>query len=436
MENRYAKSAALFERATHSIAGGVNSGIRKLEKPYPLYFTHGKGSRLFDVDGNNYIDYQIGQGAILVGHSHPHVVEAIRAQAEKGTHWAAQSELEIDVAEIMQKNVPACERIRFSNSATEALIAVLRLARASTGRMKMLRFEGHYHGWGDEGLIGFASAPDKWGTIEEPNFGHPSQGVPTELSRHQVLAQWNNIELLDSIFEKHGNDIAGIICEPLMCNSGCIEPKEGFLKKLRELADKHGCVLIFDETITGFRFGMAGAEGWSGVRPDLCVFGKAIANGMPFAALGGKLSLMDLIANGKVVHAGTLNGNPLCLAAAKATLEVLTDHGDFVPALRKRAQRLMTGLKEKAQEQGIDILPYGPGPAFQVGVDLEKAPTNYREAALTGDKAKWTTMRERLLDEGVRAIERGLWFVSLAITDSDIDETLEKSSHAFAKMKG
>src|SRR5882757_3440370 len=255
MIDRFTESRRLFERAQHSIAGGVNSGIRKMEQPVPLYFARGAGSRLWDVDGNEYIDFQTGQGALLFGHAPTGLADALATQARLGTHWAAQSELEIDVAERLQSMVPGAERVRFNNSATEVVMNALRLARGITGKPLVLKFEGHYHGWSDEGLVGFAPPPDQWGSEDEPTRRHPSKGVIPEVLDQFVVARWNDPEHLRRRVDQYRGQLAAIIFEPALCNTGCMEPVPGQLATIRELCDREGAVMIADETITGFRLG-------------------------------------------------------------------------------------------------------------------------------------------------------------------------------------
>src|SRR3954463_11333595 len=224
MNDRFANSRRLFERATQSIPAGVNSGIRKMEQPVPLYFQRGEGPRVWDADGNECIDFQIGQGALLYGHAPAGMAEAIAAQARLGTHWAAQSELEIEVAERLQAMIPSAERVRFNNSATEVVLSALRLARSHTGRKLVLKFEGHYHGWSDEGLVGYAPPPDKWGSEDEPTRLHPSQGIIPEVPEQFVVARWNDPEHLRRRVEQYRGQLAAIIFEPALCNTGCMEP--------------------------------------------------------------------------------------------------------------------------------------------------------------------------------------------------------------------
>lgn len=438
MPYTFPKSAELFARAQNSIAAGVNSGIRKMEAPVPLYFDHGKGSRLFDVDGNEYIDFQIGQGAILYGHAPQGMAEAISAQAFKGTHWAAQSELEIDVAERLQKMIPGAERVRFNNSATEVVLSALRLARAHTGRPLILKFEGHYHGWADEGLVGFAPPPDKWGDDENPTRLHPSQGVIPEVLGTFVVARWNDPEHLRRKVEEHHGQIAAIIFEPVLCNTGCMPPVPGMIDTIRELCDANGIVMIADETITGFRFGAGCAQTFLGFTPDLTILGKAVGGGVPFAALVGKEAFFAKILSGQVVHAGTLNANPLCLAASKWCLDQVIALGDSHPAgVIDLGEQLMAGLCQLAQRHAVPVLPQGFGLVFHCTMlkpDVPEGPIlDYRDYVHRHDAPRWAHLRRCLLEEGVRAIERGLWFISLAHTQADIDEALKRAALAFAR---
>ena len=434
----FPKSQELFERANRVIAGGVNSGIRKLEMPVPIYFTHGKGSRLWDEDGNEYIDYQAGQGAILYGHAPAGQAAVIGEQAKKGLHWAAQSELEIEVAERLAALVPGAELVRFSNSATEVVNSAFRLARAHTGRPLILKFEGHYHGWGDEGLVGFGTPPDRWGHAECPANLHPSKGVIPEVLDHFVVARWNDPEHLRRRVEQYRGQIAAIIFEPILCNTGCIEPVPGLIETIRELCDRDGMLMIADETITGFRFGAGGAQKYLGFSPDLTIFGKAIGGGVPFAALAGKKFAFEKIVSGESIHAGTLNANPLCLASSKWCLDELIAQGDAHPATVLRlGKRLMEGLRALGGQHGIPLRPQGPGLVFHTAIlkagAAEGAITDYRDYVARHDGPRFAHLRRMLLEEGVRAIERGLWFLGLAHTEADIDETLRRAGMAFAR---
>ncbi len=438
MPYTFTRSQALFTRAQRSIAAGVNSGIRKLEAPVPLYFDRGSGPNLWDVDGNHYLDFQLGQGALFYGHAPAGMADALAAQARRGTHWAAQCELEIEVAERLQAMIPAAELVRFSNSATEVVLTAFRLARAHTGRKRILRFEGHYHGWADEGLVGFANPADRWGDDEHPARTHPSQGVIPEVLEQFVVARWNDPAHLRRVVDQHRGQLAAIIFEPALCNTGCLEPVPGLMVTIRELCDRDGMLMISDETITGFRFGAGGAQGYYGYRPDLTVLGKAIGGGTPFAALAGTRAAMAKILSGEVIHAGTLNGNPLCLAASRWCLDEVARLGAAHPAgIQRLGQRLMAGLAELGRAHGVPLRPQGPGLIFHTVLlkpgAAEGAVRDYRDYVQRHDAPRWAHLRRCLLEEGVRAIERGLWSISLAHGEADIDEALARAARAFPR---
>lgn len=438
MPYTFTKSQTLFSRATQSIAGGVNSGIRKMEAPVPLYFERGSGPNLWDVDGNHYLDFQLGQGAILYGHAPAGMAEAIAAQARLGIHWAAQSELEIEVAERLQRMIPSAELVRFNNSATEVVLAAFRLARAHTGRKLILRFEGHYHGWSDEGLVGFGAPADKWGDDENPARLHPSKGVIPEVLEQFVVARWNDVEHLRRRVDQYRGQIAAIIFEPVLCNTCCLEPVEKLMATIRELCDRDGMLMISDETITGFRFGAAGAQGYLGYKPDLTILGKAIGGGTPFAALAGTKAAMAKILSGEVVHAGTLNANPLCLAASKWSLDQVIAQGAQHPAsLNQLGRRLMDGLSTLGAEHKIPLRPQGPGLIFHAVMlkpgAAEGPIRDYRDYVRRHDAPRWAHLRRCLLEEGVRAIERGLWSISFAHQGPDIEQALQRAAIAFKR---
>lgn len=436
--SKFPKSRQLFERAQASIAAGVNSGIRRMEQPVPLYFQRGEGCHLWDVDGNEFIDFQIGQGALLYGHAPQGMADAIAAQARLGTHWAAQSELEIEVAERLQRMIPSAERVRFNNSATEVVLSALRLARAHTGRPLILKFEGHYHGWADEGLVGFCPPPERWGSDEEPTRLHPSQGVIPEVLDQFVVARWNDPEHLRRRVAQYSGQIAAIIFEPVLCNTGCMAPVAGMIETIREVCDQEGMLMIADETITGFRFGAGGAQTYLGFSPDLTILGKAIGGGLPFAALVGKEEAMRKIIEGSVVHAGTLNGNPLCLAASKWCLDEIIALGNRHPwEIVALGSMLIHGLRELADRYGIPLRPQGAWLVFHTAMLKPGADDglirDYRDYVRRHDAPRWAHLRLCLLEEGVRAIERGLWFVSLAHQESDVLEALRRAEPAFAR---
>jgi glutamate-1-semialdehyde 2,1-aminomutase len=404
----------------------------------PLYFSHGKGSRLFDVDGNEYIDFQIGQGAILYGHAPEGMSAAIAEQAQRGVHWAAQSQLEIEVAERLQRMMPCAERVRFNSSATEVVSAAFRIARAHTGRRLILKFEGHYHGWGDEGLVGFAPPPEGWGPDASPTRLHPSAGVIPEVLEQFIVARWNDPEHLRDRVREYKGQIAAIVFEPCCCNTSCMEPVPGQLQLIRDLCDAEGALMIADETITGLRFGAGGAQGFYGFEPDLTVLGKAVGGGVPFAALVGKARFFETVIAGKVVHAGTLNGNPLCLAASRWCLDkVIELGGDHPQGSILLGRELMEGLRALADRYSVPLRPQGPGLVFHATMLKPGAGEgdvrSYRDYVRRHDGPRWAHLRRCLLENGVRAIERGLWFMSIAHTREDVLEALGRADAAFSR---
>ena len=407
-----------YQRSCRTLAGGVSSGMRRGAKPYPLFFEYGAGSRVFDVDGNGYCDYGLAWGPLIVGHSHPKVVEAVQRQAGRALTFGAQHDLEFEVSELLNRAIPCADLVCFANSGTEIVQVALRLARAITGRTKYLKFEGHYHGWSDETLVAYHSKASD--SLERPAPVGAGQ-LPHE---HVIVAEWNNRQYVERLFAEHPHEISAIVCEPLLANSGCIPPAPGFLEFLREISSRENALLIFDEVITGFRVDLGGAQGRWGVVPDLATYAKAVGGGVPLSVLAGRAQFMTHIANGEVVHAGTLNGNPLCLAAARATIELLAaDGGGIYRTLRARAERLREGLASALKKAGIPVVTSGDGPVFQVSF-MDEPAQNYRET-LQAQTALYSDFVVGLLDKGVLVLPDGRWYVSAVHTDEDIDRTLE-----------
>lgn len=407
-----------YQRSCRTLAGGVSSGLRRAARPYPLFFDRGAGSRVFDVDGNVYLDYGLAWGPLILGHSHPQVAEAIQQQAARGLTFGAQHDLEFEVAELLSGLIPCADLVCFANSGTEIVQVALRLARAVTGRKKYLKFEGHYHGWSDEALIAYH--PAETDPLDRPL----PVGAGQLLSEHAIIGEWNNRAHVERIFAERAHEISAVICEPLLANSGCIPPVPGFLEFLREISSRHNALLIFDEVITGFRVDLRGAQGRWGVTPDLATYAKAVGSGVPLSVLAGRSEFMNLIASGQVVHAGTLNGNPLCLAAARATLELLArEDGIIYPKLRARADRLRDGIAVTLKDAGIPAVISGDGPVFQVSF-MDEPAHNYRET-LRPRAASYDGFLLGMLDHGVLLLPDGRWYVSAVHSDEDIDGTLD-----------
>ncbi len=421
VRSKTAGSLARYERSQRSLAGGVSSGLRRAARPYPLFYDHGAGSRIWDVDGNEYIDFGLAWGPLILGHAHPNVTAAIAEQAAKGLTFGAQHDLEYQVAERLTEILPCADLVAFSNAGTDVVNVALRLARAVTGRPKYLKFEGHYHGWGDQALVSYRFGADH-------PLGRPEAVGKGQLPHEHVLvAEWNDRAAVEQLFATHGAEISMVACEPLLANSGCIPADPGFLQFLREITTQNGALLLFDEVITGFRVALSGGQGRYGVTPDLATFAKAVGAGTPLSVLAGKREFMDAISRGEVVHAGTLNGNPLALAAAAAALEELSAPG-FYDRLHTLGNRLRSGLETILRAKGHAVVTTGDGPVFQVAFQ-PVAPRNYRET-MAADKAKYSDFAIGLLNQGVLVLPDGRWYISGAHTEADIQTTLAAAENA------
>jgi glutamate-1-semialdehyde 2,1-aminomutase len=441
MSERYARSIADLERSRKTLAGGVSSNVRAGDKPFPLFFERGAGSHLWDVDGNEYIDYVLGRGPLILGHTHEAVIEATCAQLRKGQIYAAQHELEFELAERVCSIVPCAELVRFGISGSEAVHAALRLARAATGRQTVVKFEGQYHGWLDNILYSLSPDPLRAGDANAPCTLPESAGQFAGADSHLVVLPWNNIEVLERYLQAHGGEIAAVITEPVMCNTAVIPPREGYLEAMREMCTQHGIVLIFDEVITGFRLSLAGAQGYFNIVPDLTIFGKAIANGMPISCLAGKEKYMGLIAAGKVGHGGTYNSIPPAVAGAIATLDELQrSDGAVYTGMERSGVRLKEGIAKLAERWGIPAVVQGYGSIFYLGFSAAKTPVTGGQAiwdyrsSLAVDQDLYTGFVSAMVDRGVRIIPRGNWFLSSAHQQSDVDATLAAVEDVFEQV--
>lgn len=416
-----AGSLERFQRASRSLSGGVSSGLRRSARPYPLYFSHGQGSHLQDVDGNIYLDYSLGWGPNILGNAPAEIIDAVQETMRKGLTFGAQHDLEYEVSEMLTSVIPCADRVCFANSGTEIVQVALRLARAVTGRRKFLKFEGHYHGWDDSVLVSYHPSPDKFAL---PPHQPVHEGVGQLPAEYTVVAQWNDVDSVRSAFDANEGELAAVICEPMMCNSGCIAPQPGFLEFLRNITSSNGALLIFDEVITGFRLGIAGAQGFYGVLPDLATYAKAVGAGVPLSVLAGRQEFMELIERGQVVHAGTLNGNPIALSAARAALQKLMSNSSAIYAgLFRRGEALRSGIAQILEKRGHKVCTAGEGPVFHISF-IDEQPQNYRDL-LAADKQKYSDFVLALLDEGVLPLPDGRWYMSAAHTDEDIQLTLE-----------
>jgi glutamate-1-semialdehyde 2,1-aminomutase len=411
------------------IPGGVNSPVRafKSVKMNPIFIEHGFGSRVVDVDGNEYIDYIASWGPLILGHAHPKVIQAIKETAEKGTSFGAPTELETKMAQLVTERMPSVDIVRMVNSGTEATMSALRLARAYTGRNKILKFEGSYHGHSDSLLIKAGSGVATLGLPDSP-------GVPENTAQHTLTVPYNDLESVKLVFEKYGDELAAVILEPVAGNMGVVPPVPGFLEGLRELTEKHGTVLIFDEVMTGFRVGYHSAQGRYQIMPDLTTMGKVIGGGLPVGAYGGKREIMEMIApTGPVYQAGTLSGNPLAMAAGFATLAEMTPKA--YEELERKGRILEEGFRQNAEEAGIPYHINRVGSMVCLFFTGERV-TNYA-AAKTSDTERFAEYFRFMVEEGVLIPPSQFegMFISMAHTDEDLARTIEANRNALKKLK-
>ena len=431
----FEKSKQLHERSTRSLAGGVSSNIRLGERPTPLFFRRGEGAHLIDADGNDYVDYMLGQGPDIFGHSPSFAIEAVTRAMEQGITYAGQHETEIRVSEMIQAAISGAELVRYASSGTEVVQAVLRLARAYTCRNKFIKFEGHYHGWADSVSYSTLASLDQMGPADNPTAVPMSAGIEPNTAEDVQVLPWNDLDAVRRVADEQGNDIATIITEPIMCNANCIMPKPGYLEGLREVCDQHGIVLIFDEVITGFRVALGGAQELFGVTPDLSTYAKAMAGGFPLAMFAGKREIMSLVADTSVLHGGTVNGNVISLAAAEACFLRLQDPGvGALDRLKESGRALMRGLEELARKHEIPVLFQGPGPVFHMSFTDASEINDYREHAASVDQDAYARFREGMLERGIRLIGRGIWFTSTEHTEEDIARTLKAADEVLAEL--
>lgn len=431
MTESISRSEKLFERARDHIPGGVNSPVRafKAVGGTPRFIRSAEGAWLTDEDGRRYVDYIGSWGPMILGHQHPAVVEAVRAQALVGFSYGAPTEAEIEMAELLCRRVPHLDMVRLCSSGTEATMSALRLARGFTGRSRILKFEGCYHGHGDALLVKAGS-----GLL---TFGVPtSAGVPASLAELTLTATYNDLASVERLFEAHPTDIGAVIVEPVAGNMNCVLPAAGFLEGLRALCDRYGALLVFDEVMTGFRVHPRSATGLYGVRPDLITLGKIIGGGLPVGAFGGRRDIMEKLAPlGPVYQAGTLSGNPLAMAAGLALLKTLDD-AEIYAALERWTTRLLQGLKVAAGESGIPLTTTQVGSMF--GLYFTSQPIRGYADVGACDLPAFNRFFHAMLDRGVylapSAYEAG--FVSAAHGEAELQHTLSAARESFALLRG
>ena len=422
-------NSELFERASKTIPGGVNSPVRAFRSVggTPRFIRRAKGAHIWDAEGTRYIDYVGSWGPAILGHAHPEVIRAVQEAAENGLSFGAPTEAEIEIAEAIVARMPSMDQVRLVSSGTEATMSAIRLARGYTGRRRIIKFEGCYHGHADSLLVKAGS-----GLL---TLGNPtSAGVPAEFVQHTLVLDYNDLDAVAAAFHQHPDDIACIIVEPIAGNMNLVKPADGFLQGLRELCTRHGAVLIFDEVMTGFRVGPQGVQGLTGVQPDLTTLAKVIGGGMPVGAFGGRLEIMAHIAPlGAVYQAGTLSGNPVAVAAGLATLRLLGEPG-FYDHLAERSSQLAQGLQERAQQAGIPFCADSVGGMF--GLYFRDAVPRSLSEVSQCDIEMFNRFFHGMLERGVHfapsAFEAG--FVSGAHTPDLINETLDIASEVFNSL--
>jgi glutamate-1-semialdehyde 2,1-aminomutase len=416
-------------RAGRVMPGGVSSNLRVTERRDLPIYARARGAVIEDVDGRPYIDYLCGWGAIILGHAEPRVTEAVIAALARGVTFGATHPLEIEAAERVAAAVPSIEVVRFCSSGSEAVHAALRIARAATGRWKVARFEGHYHGWLDTIYIGDQPARERPAAPARPG----TRGQPQAALDDVVVLPWNEPDALRAALAMQRGRLAAIILEPILCNTGVIPPAPGVLEMLRGWCDAEGAVLVFDEVITGFRVALGGAQSLLGVRPDLTTFGKAVANGFPLSGVGGRRALMDHLASG-VLHGGTYNGNIPAMAAACATLGALdADDGEPYARLERTGRALMDGLRRAGARAGVPVLVQGPGPVFHMWLTERAAIEDPRTARTEGAEA-YARFAEALMRRGVRPVPGGRWYLTTAHTAEHVAQTVQAAEDALAEI--
>ncbi|HEX8184700.1 MAG TPA: glutamate-1-semialdehyde 2,1-aminomutase [Blastocatellia bacterium] len=425
------KSGQLFERAERVIPGGVNSPVRAFRAVgrTPIFIRGAAGSNIADADGNTYTDYVGSWGPMILGHAHPAVIEAIREAAARGTSYGAPTEIEIELAEEIIRAYPSIQSVRLTSSGTEAAMSALRLARGFTGRDRIVKFEGCYHGHSDSLLVKAGSGL--------ATFGSPdSAGVPADFARNTIVISYNDVGALKKTFEEQGSDIACVIVEPVAGNMGCVPPRQGYLEMLREVTASNGSLLIFDEVITGFRLAYGGAQELYGIKPDLTCLGKIIGGGLPVGAFGGRADVMERLAPlGPVYQAGTLSGNPLAVTAGLTMLRLLKEFSPY-EELERRSARLEEGLNEAAREAGVPATINRAG-SMMTAFFTDAAVTDW-PGAKRSDTDRYARFFRAMLEEGIYLAPSQFEcaFVSLAHTDEVIETTIKAARRAMRSVAG
>ncbi len=434
------RSQQWFERAQQSLVEGVNSPSRgtAVYDGGPILLERGRGSRVWDIDGNEYIDFMMSFGALIQGHAHPAVVKTVSEAMAEGSHFAAATSAEVEAAERFCRMVPSAEVVRFANTGSEATMLALRLARAHTGRNKFLKFEGHYHGWYDPYLLNAHShPPEQLGSVENPARIPDSEGIPLSTFDDVLLAPWNDVTILEKIMRKHGHELAAVITEPIMANMGCILPRDGYLQRLRELTNECGALLILDEVVTGFRYAPGGCQEYYGVRPDISTFGKALGAGFPVGAVAGPRSILERMrwSEKMVLHYGTFNGHRLTMKVISQNFDLLCAK-DAYRKLHAVGDAAIAGLRDVFRRRKVKAIVQGFGPMFQIYFTERDAIHDYRDYCKYVDSKCYSRFVQRLIDLGIYMTpSNGLhWIISTAHTEANVEALIEAADQACAGL--
>jgi glutamate-1-semialdehyde 2,1-aminomutase len=436
------QSQKWFARAQKSLIEGVNSPSRgrAVFSPGPVVLEHGSGARVWDADGNEYLDFMMSFGALIHGHAHPALVATVSEAMAEGSHFASNTSAEVEAAEKFCRMVPTAEVVRFTTSGTEATMLALRLARAHTRRTKFLKFEGHYHGWYDPFLLNaHGHPPAQLGSPEHPARIPDSAGIPPTTFDDVVLAPWNDADQLESVMREHGRELAAVITEPIMANMGCIPPRDGYLHRLAKLTKECGALLILDEVVTGFRYAPGGCQEFYGLRPDLSTFGKALGAGFPIGAVAGPRSILSRLVWGEnmVLHYGTFNGHRLTMKVVASNLGLLAANvNGAYKKLHSLGDAAITGLREVFARHGIAAIVQGFGPMFQIYFTGRDAIRDYRDYCSYVDTQQYSRFVHLLLQHGIYMTPaNGLhWIITTAHTESDIARLFLAADKACAEM--
>jgi glutamate-1-semialdehyde 2,1-aminomutase len=434
------RSREYFARAQRSLVEGVNSPSRG-EAVYsggPIALERGRGSRVWDVDGNEYVDFMMSFGALIQGHAHPKIVEVVSNVIAQGSHFAAATPAESEAAERFQRMVPTAEVVRFANTGSEATMLAMRLARAHTGRTKFLKFEGHYHGWYDPYCLNGHGHPiEQLGPPENPTKIPDSEGIPASVFEDVIVAPWNDVPRLEAILERHGPELAAIITEPIMANMGCIPPREGYLHQVCDLAHRYGALFILDEVVTGFRYAPGGCQQFYNLKPDLSTFGKALGAGFPVGAVAGPRAILDRMrwSEHMVLHYGTFNGHRLTMNVVAANLDLLSADGAY-RKLFAIGDAAVAGLRNVFRRRNVKAIVQGFGPMFQIYFTEREGIYDYRDYCQYVDRAKYSSFIHRLHDHGIYMTpSNGLhWIISTAHTDKDVEALLAAADRACSEL--